>query len=127
MLRDELTRCLDAFVITDESPCVVCKERLRRDLCFLTVCEIELDTVRNLTSKQTCAFFQLPGPSCFGVFLFAQLEWPSNSQSWSSASDSLPAPASLPPETAVPSHAPRPRLTTDTDFREDWTYFQRCS
>ncbi|CAM4717495.1 unnamed protein product [Leuciscus chuanchicus] len=33
------------------------------------------------------------------------LEWPSNSQSMSSASNSLSAPASLPPETAVPSHA----------------------
>ncbi len=41
----------------------------------------------------------------FWGVLFVQLEWPSNSQSMSSASTSLSALASLPPETVVPSHA----------------------
>lgn len=39
----------------------------RAAACFLTVCKIELDTVGNLTSRQTCIFFT-PQVLVFPVF-----------------------------------------------------------
>lgn len=86
----------------------------RAAACFLTVCKIELDTVGNLTSRQTCIFFT-PQVLVFPVFSllffppssFSQLQLPSDIVSALSSSIFTISPL-YPPQSCPPPHQEHP-------------------
>lgn len=89
----------------------------RAAACFLTVCKIELDTVGNLTSRQTCIFFT-PQVLVFPVFSllffpssFSQLQLPSDIVSALSSSIFTISPL-YPPPTLPTSTPGTPSATT---------------
>lgn len=87
----------------------------RAAACFLTVCKIELDTVGNLTSRQTCIFFT-PQVLVFPVFSllffpssFSQLQLPSDIVSALSSSIFTISPLYPPPlQPCPPPHQEHP-------------------